>query len=159
MNPFILLLIGLLLIFLEFYIPGAIMGIIGGIMVLTSLILFAYASDSPIYVALYTILTLAALVGLVRFALWRIPRARQGFSIYSGKDQEGYIASTYDRSAIGKRGVVLSDLKPGGYILIDNQQHQAISNAGYLVKGTEVIVISGQEESLIVQPIKKDLQP
>ena len=158
MNPFMLLLIGLGLIFLEFYIPGAIMGIMGGLMVLTSLVLFAYESTSPLYVALYTILTLVSLVALVRFALWRIPRARQGFSIYLDKDQEGYVASHFDHAAIGKSGVVLSDLKPGGYILIDGKQHQAISRGGYIVKGTEVSVIGGEEESLIVKPIKKDLQ-
>lgn len=156
MNPFTLLLIGLAMIFLEFYIPGAIMGIMGGLIVLTSLVLFAYTSTSPWYVALYTIMTLVSLVALVRFALWRIPRAKQGFSIYSGKDQEGYVASHFDKSVIGKKGVVLSDLKPGGYILIDNKQHQALSTEGYIVKGTVVVVIGGEEESLIV---KKELQP
>lgn len=155
MNPFVLLILGLVLIFLEFYIPGAVMGIIGGVMVLISLVLFASESTSPVYVVLYIILTGVLLVGLVRFALWRIPQARKGFSIYSGSDQEGYVASTYDSAAIGKTGVVLSDLKPGGYILVDGKQHQAISREGYIVKGTEVLVLSGEEESLIVKSIAK----
>ena len=158
MNPFFLLIIGLILIFLEFYLPGAILGIIGGILVLASLIFFAIQSSSPIYLALYVILTGVSLVLLVKFALWRIPRNKSSFSIYSNKDQEGYTASQFDHSAIGKKGVVLSDLKPGGYILVEGIQHQALSQSGYIVKGSEVLVIDGQEESLIVKPIKKDLK-
>ncbi|WP_052236405.1 NfeD family protein [Candidatus Protochlamydia amoebophila] len=76
---------------------------------------------------------------------------RQEYSIYLKKDQKGFQASEYDRNAIGKLGMVLTDLKPGGYILIEGKQHQAISLTGYISKGEEVIVVSGQEESLIVK--------
>jgi len=47
----------------------------------------------------------------------------------------------------------LTDLKPGGYILVEGKQHQALSNTGYIVKGKEVKIIGGQEESLIVKQI------
>lgn len=156
MNPFLLLVIGLILIFLEFYLPGAVMGISGSCLVVASLIVFAVQSGSPLETGLFVVLIVIALIFLVRFALWRIPRSKGEFNIYSNGNQDGFQASAYDASAVGKKGVVLSDLKPGGYILIDGKQHQAISQTGYLIKGTEVLVIGGQEESLIVKPVKKE---
>lgn len=150
MIPFILLFLGLLLILFEFYLPGAIMGILGGIAILFGIILFAEA-HSPIALFFFIVGAILAVVILIRFALWRIVHARPEHSIYLHKDQEGYQASEFDAAAIGKTGIVLSDLKPGGYIIIDGKQHQAISITGYIPKGETVLVLSGQEESLMVK--------
>lgn len=75
--------------------------------------------------------------------------------ILKGNEQEGYKASSYETQAIGMTGVVMADLKPGGYILIDGKKQQAISIDGYLPQGTEVTVIGGNEESLIVRKSKE----
>lgn len=154
--PYLLLIIGLLLIFIEFYLPGAIMGIIGSVMIIASLVVFVSESSSPIYIVLYMIGVAFCIGLLIKFALWRIVHTKEDRSIYSDDAQVGFKASHYDKQAIGKKGVVLSDLKPGGYVLIDGEQHGAISVSGYLPKGTPIIAIGGQEESLIVQSITKE---
>lgn len=153
---FLLLILGLIFIFIEFYLPGAIMGIIGSIMILTSLIIFASESNSPLWITLYVIGVAISIGLLIKFALWRIVNAKPEDSIYSDDAQVGFKASHFDKNAIGKKGVVLTDLKPGGYILINGQQHSAISMSGYISKGSDVVVISGQEENLIVQSISKE---
>lgn len=154
MNSFILLIIGLILIFLEFFLPGAIMGITGGVLVLLSMILYALQSDSALETSLFIIAAGIAVGLIIKYALWKIPRSKSNF--YSDKDQEGFQASKYDTSVIGRKGIVLSDLKPGGYITIEGKQHQAISQEGYIVKGAEVIVVGGEEESLIVKHVRKE---
>lgn len=160
MMPYVFLMLGLLLVLIEFYLPGAIMGITGGILIVISIILFALEAASPIWIMLYIIAVAVAVIYLIKFALWRIRTAKPSRSIYLNSDQTGYQASSYDASAIGKTGVVVTDLKPGGHILVEGKRLQAISQSGYLVKGTEVLVLGGQEESLIVTskvPIKKDV--
>ncbi|CUI16515.1 putative membrane-bound serine protease [Candidatus Protochlamydia naegleriophila] len=156
MTPFLLLFIGLLLILIEFYIPGAVMGVLGSIFVLVSILLFASQTNSLLAIVFFVLGTILCVGLLIRFALWRIVRAKPEYSIYLNEDQEGYQASSFDQEAIGKIGVVLSDLKPGGYILIDGKQHQAISLTGYIPKGEHVEVVSGQEESLIVKISNKE---
>jgi membrane-bound serine protease (ClpP class) len=156
MTPYLFLLLGLLLILIEFYLPGAVMGVAGGILVLTSIVLFAMQTSSPWWILLYLTGVVIVLIYLVKFALWRIRTAKPSRSIYLNSDQTGYQASSFDASVIGKTGVVVTDLKPGGHILVDGKRLQAISQSGYLTKGTEVVVLSGQEESLIVKQIKKD---
>lgn len=159
MIPFILLGLGLFSILTEFFVPGAIMGIIGCLLILAAIILFVIQTNSVVAIIFFIIGTLIAVALMIRFALWRIVSNKSGFSIYSRDDQEGYRASKFDPNVIGKTGIVLSDLKPGGYILIEGNQHQAISVSGYLPKGTEVIVLSGQEESLIVKSLTKETRP
>ncbi len=152
MSPYLILLLGLGMIFLEFYLPGAVIGTIGAILVFVSMILFIQQTTSILAIILYILGILAAIALIIKFALWKIPRS----SFYSKDDQEGYVASTYDKNAIGKEGTVISDLKPGGYIIIDGEQHQALSQSGYIEKGAKVIVIDGEGESLIVKFVKKD---
>lgn len=151
MSPFILLAIGLILVFLEFYLPGAIMGIAGGIFILWSLVLFAMQSGSPLAITLYIIGTVVALIYLAKFAIWRIRTAKPHRSIYSADSQNGYQAVSYDATAIGKTGTVLTDLKPAGFIIVEGKQQAAISQEGYLSKGTKVKVIGGEESNLIVR--------
>lgn len=150
MIPFLLVFLGLFLILVEFYLPGAIMGILGGISILTGVILFASQNSSLIAIVLFVIGSALAVGILIRFAIWRIVHAKPQYSIYSNDNQAGYQASSFDKEAIGKMGIVSADLKPGGYILIDGQQHAAISLGGYIAKGEKVTVVSGQEQSLMV---------
>ncbi len=150
-TSFLLVLLGLFLILAEFYLPGGIIGILGGMAILAGIILFASETDSVIALILF-LAGIAVSVGLlIRFALWRIVHAKPQYSIYSADDQEGYQASDYDKDAIGKTGVVIADLKPGGYILIEGRQHAAISLSGYIAKGEHVAVVGGQEQSLMVK--------
>jgi membrane-bound ClpP family serine protease len=156
MIPFLLVILGLFLILFEFYLPGAILGILGGISILVGIILFASQGSSILSIVLFVTGAAIAVGLLIRFAIWRIVHAKPQYSIYSNANQEGYQASSYDKTAIGKTGIVIADLKPGGYILIEGRQHAAISISGYIGKGEHVIVIGGQEQSLMVKLTKKE---
>lgn len=153
MTAFLLLLLGLLLVFIEFFVPGMVMGIAGGILIFLSIVKFASESNSAIAIILYILFAFSSLALLIKYTLWKIRTTKTGFSIYSNKDQQGYFASEYDKKAIGKKGIVLTDLKPGGYISIDGVTHQAISLTGYIPKEAKVIVVSGEAESLYVKEI------
>jgi membrane-bound serine protease (ClpP class) len=159
MIPFLLVFLGLVLILIEFYLPGAVMGILGGISILIGIVLFASQTSSLIAIILFVIGSALAVGLLIRFAIWRIVHAKPPYSIYSDKNQEGYQASSYDKTAIGKTALVSADLKPGGYILIEGRQHPAISLSGYIAKGGYVTVVGGQEQSLMVKLSTKEPTP
>lgn len=150
-TAFILLIVGLIAILIEFFLPGAVFGTIGGIFLLFSIILFASASESIALTLLYTLLTGGAVALLIKFALWRIRQGPPERSIYSNADQEGYVASSWDKSLVGKKGRVTTDLKPGGHIAIGGKQYSALSQSGYIASGEEVIVAGGEGETLIVK--------
>lgn len=158
MLSYLLSAVALLLIFLEFYLPGAIMATLGTILLIISISLFAADHGSGFEFLLFLIGNCIAVYAVIRLAIWKIKTSSGKFGIYSDSSQVGFIASTYDQSTVGKKGIVKTDLKPGGYVVIDGAVHQALSETGYLPKGTEIIVIGGQEESLIVKPLNKDTQ-
>lgn len=131
------------------------MAIIGGILLLVGIVIVAEHTQSYLATLSFTLAEIVLLFLLIKYLVKYIPMAKQPFSIYLHKDQEGYQASSFDKNAIGKKGTVISDLKPGGYILVDGKKQQAISQSGYLVEGSQVIVIEGDGDSLIVKEFKK----
>ena len=66
-------------------------------------------------------------------------------------DQEGYTSSSFNSSFIGREGVVVSDLRPSGFIEIDGVRCQAMSEGEYLKKDMKVRVIDGEGAHLIVK--------
>jgi membrane-bound ClpP family serine protease len=154
--PWLLLALGLFLIYLEFYVPGAILGTFGGIAILTGIVVFAQNSDSIITLLAYVLFVLLSIGLLIRFTLKRIRSTAGKGTIYLQSDQEGYVASQYDQSCVGKEGVAASDLKPSGHIYVDGMQHQAVAETGYVTKGTRILVIGGRGAYLIVKSVNKE---
>lgn len=151
MNAYIFLAIGLILVYLEFFMPGAVLGTIGGIFILSSYFSLINSGSGPIELILFFVGSLVLLTLVIKFALYRIEKNKGGSGIYLSGDQEGYVASTFDKHAIGKEGIVLTDLKPGGFIVVDGKSQPALSLSGYIEKGQTVQIVSGDGESLIVK--------
>lgn len=152
-HPYLLVLFGLLLIFLEFFVPGGILGLAGALFLCISLISFAVTSDSLLATLLYTFIVLALLGFLIRFALWRIRKTSGDKTIYSDDDQQGFVASSFNEEAIGKEGIALTDLKPSGKIRVNGQDLQATSEMGYVTKGTHIVVVRGEGAHVIVKGV------
>lgn len=152
----LLLLLGLLMIFLEFYLPGAIMGVGGTIVIIVSVVLFAQATDSPLAVLAYLVVVVLAIAGLIHFTLKRIRATAKEGTIYLQSDQEGYVASEFDRTLIGQHGIAASDLKPSGHIKVESRLLQAVSEVGYVTKGTAIAVMGGRGAYLLVKPVKEE---
>jgi membrane-bound serine protease (ClpP class) len=142
---------GLLLVFLEFFLPGAVMAVGGAILLLSSLIVFQMENSDILGFIVYLAI-LAALVCLViRFALWRIKATAKNGTIYLESDQEGFQASSFPSELIGKEGIADTDLKPSGHILIEGHRYNAVSKIGYIDKETPIEVLSGTGSHLVVQ--------
>lgn len=152
-NPLLLLVIGLLLVFLEFFLPGLILGALGSILIVASVVLFGIQANSPLELLFYFLGVGAAVAAVVYYAIKRIRRTAKAGTMYLDSDQAGYVASTFDATAIGKRGVALSDLKPSGHALIDGKQYQVSSQSGYVTQGTEIVVLGGQGAILFIKPV------
>ena len=87
----------------------------------------------------------------IKLALYRIKKNRHKNTIYANQDQEGFIASSYNKTLIGKIGTAESDLKPSGHVLIQGKREQAVSQGTYIKKGEKVIVVTGEGARLIVR--------
>ena len=145
--------LGLLLIYLEFFLPGAVLGIGGGVMLIASIFLFL-ASGPKVFFLLTYIFALIFLVFLViKLALRSIRKTKSNNTFFLDDHQEGYVASEHLKQLYGKTAEAASDLKPSGYIDVDKEYYQAVSIAGYIKKGDKVQIIGGEGSSLKVKKI------
>ncbi len=147
-------LLGLILIYFEFFVPGGIIGAIGGILLLGSVVVFVMNQGGFIWILSYIIILIALLIFVIRFALWRVRCMKH--SIFLSADQEGYRAPSFDQTLIGKTGKTLTNLNPAGHIIIDDHQYQALSRSRYIEKGEPIEVIGGKGSHLIVKKYKQE---
>lgn len=151
MIAYLLLALGLLFIWLEFYLPGGAFAIAAAIFVLASLVAFFTASQSIIASTLFFVAACISVMGVIWFAVWRIRRSAKHNTFFLSKDQEGYKASDLSDDLTGKRGVTLTECGPSGYALIHGKRYPIICRGPYLNKGVEVEVIANELGNYVVR--------
>lgn len=151
----ILSLMGLFLIYLEFFLPGSIFAIGGSVLLLTSLFFLLVEKIKLIHFILYALVLGLLVLMVVKFALKKLKANKD---IFLSSDQEGYKASTFKKELIGKSGIALTDLRPTGKIFINDKSYFAMTKESYIEKGKKIKVITGQGSNLIVQELKKNLE-
>lgn len=144
----ILIFIGLVLVGIEFFFPGIFFGILGGLSIVAGNTIFALQGYHLLVSLAFSGGSILGLVAVCKCALWQIKRRRQFFL---KDDQEGFVATSYSKEFIGQSGVVDSDLKPSGHVVIKGQRMQAVSDRGYIEKGVKITVLAGQGGRLIVK--------
>lgn len=137
---------GLALVFLEFFLPGGIMAVGGGILLASSLLVLAIKEPTLSVLAAYAGGLVLVLFIVIRLALSRVKKA----GVCLDGDQEGFQACVYPKEMIGKTAIASSDLKPSGYVQIEDLAFAAVSKSGYIEKGAKVRILGGEGSSLIV---------
>lgn len=144
-------LIGLLCFYLEFFIPGGILAIIGGVLVIGSSILFCLKADSYFLGFLYVIVLLLSSIFTCILALRHMRRSGSRNSFFLQSDQKGFTAEKIEEELVGKTGIVSTELKPAGHVRIDGKIYQATSEGPFLPKGSPIEVIELKGSRVIVQ--------
>lgn len=143
-------LLGLLLIYLEFFVPGGILGILGGVAFIISIGLFFLESGRLWHSILFIVVMIILLILTIRLALWKI---KQKPEMFAQDEQSGYVASSFDESLIGKEGEALTNLKPSGHIMVEGNRHQAVSESSYIKKGESIKIVGGEGARLICRRV------
>jgi membrane-bound ClpP family serine protease len=151
----ILALLGYLLIYLEFFLPGAVMGTAGGLLLFVSLFVFILQKPITIFLVLFAVALLAVTYLVIKLALMHVKSTRKNNTVYLDSDQMGFVASSFSKELIGKTGVSSTDLNPSGYIHISEKFIQAVSKSGYIDKNKKIKVIAGEGARLIVKELQE----
>ncbi len=158
--------IGLLLLVVEFFVIQGfgVFGVAGIVLTLGGLVLgmlpnealdFKWVPSSQLFSALLTVILAAlAAVGLV---FWLTPKVNEWgafkhLTLATTQDRsQGYTASVYSESLVGKIGTVHSRLRPSGKVELDGEIFDAYSRGDFLEKGQAIEVISTEGTSLRVK--------
>lgn len=150
--------IGFLLLAIEVFVPGGVVGIIGVFFILAGLvgagIQFGASVAFPLGVA-------CLVLGVGIFFTWvkYFPDSRIG-SRFNLKTQVGKESgySSQDpswESLTGKRGETLSDLHPSGIAKIDGKRLDVVSEGAYIPKGTPIEVSQVNSNRIVVKMVRE----
>lgn len=151
----LLFIIGLIFIFLEFFVPGGIIGSIGLIAVFGSLFM---ASDNNTLIAIS--LLIAVMVSLiVSILLVKVfNKNMKFFKKMVLKDatttEEGYVSNVNRVELLGKIGTALTPLRPAGIANIYDERVDVVTEGSFIDKDSDVIVVKVEGSRIVVRERK-----
>ena len=150
-NYIMLLVLGVLLLGAEVFLPGGVLGVIGAVCLVGAGIAGFYAFGPQWGVISVLALVIAAGVGI---ALWirffpRTILAKKLALSKSGADFKSYPDEL--RALIGRKGTALTALRPSGIARIDNRRVDVVTDADWIEEGTPVVVIAVEGVRILVQ--------
>ena len=147
---------GILLILCEIFLPGGIVGTLGGLMLMVSIIA-AFIKDPTLGACL---LIGSLIFGMIALWLWVkfFPKTRIGKRVFlsaNGKEWEGFDHSKKDLD--GQCGVARTDLHPGGIAVFDSKRVDVVTRGELIEAGTpvEVILVEGNRVVVAGRPAER----
>ena len=148
---------GLLLIIAEIFVPGGIVGFLGGVALLLSMGIALTQFPAPWGV--YAALAIIALGGLF-LVLWiqLFPKTRMGRRITLQVDSADYkSAAPPNAELLGVAGEAATPLRPGGIALLNGKRVDVLADgADWIDPGTRITVTAIRDGQILVAPTPAD---
>jgi len=139
-----LALLGLVFIFTEFFFTGIILALLGAFALVMSIIslFWVFALNLPFFLGL----------GLILAALFLTLKLGVKTVIKKASLPEKITVFPEEENVIGKEGIVFTDLRPRGKILIEEESYLAWGEK-YISKGKKVIVVAREGNEVKVREV------
>lgn len=144
--------IGLVLLALEVIIPGGILGITGGILLFTGCVLsFVILGTTEGLIAIGITIIAGTLLFYIQFKI--LPNTRIGKRFFLKREISGSANSLEEntRDLIGKTATSVTVLSPSGYVLVDGNSYEAVSQSGQIPINTELLITAANSFQLTVK--------
>ena len=143
---------GLLLLFLEMFLPGLIAGFIGAALLVVA-VSMSYSSYGAEGGNIALVIALLASGALWWWWAYHFQNTRFGRRMTLQSSDSGKTYTPGLDKLIGQTGTALTALRPGGTVTIDGKKVDAISDGEFVELGTAVRVIRAQGICVIVRRI------
>jgi membrane-bound serine protease (ClpP class) len=146
--------IGIILIFLEFFVPGGITGVLGLLAVIASLFM---ASGNVVNIALSLLIALAVSITVFIIFVKVLGRKMSLFKKIiltdSTNTEKGYVSNPNRIELIGKQGIAYTDLRPAGTALFEEERIDVVTEGSFIPKGTPIKVIKTEGSRIVVREL------
>lgn len=145
-----LFLLGLLMLSLEIFLPGGVLGVMGGLAMIAGVVLaFRDYGTGGGALALTVGLVLVATSIVIEFVV--LPKTRWGRNFYLSSAVTGVATTPADEQAVvGRECEALTVLAPSGQVLLDGKRYEAFCRDGYAERGARLKVQGLDNFRLIV---------
>ncbi|MGX4669631.1 NfeD family protein [Cerasibacillus sp. JNUCC 74] len=152
MEAVILLILGIVLIIAEFFVPGGILGLLGTASVIGSLFMSGYdIGHMAMSIAIAFLLSIIVSVILFR----RIGMDKGIFHHIILKDQTstelGYVSSVNRLELIGLEGVTVTPLRPAGTAVFDDERLDVVSEGRFIDQNEKVKIVKVEGVRIVVR--------
>jgi len=147
----VLSVIGFLMIFAEVYLPGGIVGALGGMSLLAA-VAIGFGEYGFGVGSLMLVVFLIAGVGLLTAGFYILPKTRAGKVLMHSAaiEGDGMLTSTLTP---GTSGSALTHLHPSGTALFDGRRLDVLAQTGYISSGTEIQIVRIEGPKIIVRAV------
>ncbi|CDQ39615.1 MULTISPECIES: NfeD family protein [Virgibacillus] len=154
MEAIVLLILGVVLIIAEFFVPGGIVGVLGIGAIIVSLFMSGYdLGHMSMSIGIAFLVTLIIAVILFR----RIGMDKGVFRHIILKEQttseQGYVSAENRLDLIGSAGIVVTPLRPAGTAMIDQERLDVVSEGGFIDEGQQIKVVKVEGVRIVVRKI------
>jgi len=144
----ILFIVGILLLALEVFMPGAVLGILGGVaMILGCVTAFAKLGTAGGFLAVAIALTLLGLTIFLEFYL--LPRTRLGRQMFVHSTSGANQKPVAPEELVGRQAEALTTLAPSGYVSVDGRRYEAFCQTGHAARGA-LLRVTGRDSFRLV---------
>lgn len=149
---FVLLIVGIALVAIEFFVPGGILGGIGTLSIIASLFMASgnvAAMSFSILIAMVVSLTLAVIlykrIGLQKGLLRYIILSDQETT------ERGYVSNQERKDLAGQVGVTLTPLRPAGTARFNHERVDVVTEGGFISRDQPVMIVKVAGGRVIVR--------
>ncbi|NRR20753.1 nodulation protein NfeD [Brevibacillus sp. MS2.2] len=146
---------GILLMLLEIFLPGGIVGAIGFVSIVTGLVMAAYDTQQ----GLASLGVAALITAIVAFMLVKRYGVKGLFNKFvlgdTQRNEEGYVAPRDQRELEGKSGIALTPLRPAGVVKVEGKRVDAVSVGGFIEAGTAITVVQVEGTRIVVAELEQ----
>ncbi len=150
----IMFVIGLILLVAELFVPGGILGVIGGALMVMSII---FAGESVTHMVLSIIIAMIiAVVGMVilmKFFGKKLHVFNKLVLRDATTSEEGYVSNENRIELIGKVGQTLTALRPAGVVEVDNERLDVVSEGTFINAHKQVTIVKVEGSRIVVREI------
>ncbi len=149
----ILFILGIILVVAEFFLPGGIAGLLGAVAIIGSIIM---AGQNTVYMAVSVIIALflaaVAIIIMIKVFGKRMKFFKKLILTDSTNTESGYVSNVNRLDLIGREGIALTDLRPSGTVVIDDERLDVVAE-GYIEAKTKVRIIKAEGSRIVVREV------
>ncbi len=155
-------LLAVALIYIEFFLPGGVLGVLGAMSLITSIGLGFYFYGAGAGIAIFIGEIVGAGVLLVAL-MKRFPHTRMGrlMILQTALDADaGYVGSAAGIEGLaGATGVAESALRPSGVVRIQGRRVDAVADGEFVEQGHTIAVVQVEGNRVVVRPDRSPATP
>ncbi|MCK1982112.1 MULTISPECIES: NfeD family protein [Peribacillus] len=146
--------IGVILVLIEFFIPGGIIGLLGFTAIVGSLFL---ATGDPVHmtISLLIAVTVSILVFILLVKVFgkQMKFFRKMILTDATKTEQGYVSNPNRLDLLGVEGKALTDLRPSGTALVKDERVDVVTEGSFISKGSSIVIVKVEGSRVVVREI------